>query len=77
MGAAAETFTALDTALEIGRRRALGSSLVQVQIVFCTVAGARWPVSSYDMSALLISVARTSGQRSATHSVKVWMIMLV
>ncbi|MFJ7424101.1 hypothetical protein ACIQXD_36785 [Streptomyces uncialis] len=65
MGAAAESFTALDTALEIGRRRALGSSLVQAQIAVCAVAGARWPVSSYDMSALLISVARTSGQRFA------------
>ncbi|WP_374778691.1 hypothetical protein OG756_42065 (plasmid) [Streptomyces sp. NBC_01310] len=65
MGAAAESLTALDRALRIGRRRALGSSLVQVQIAVCAVAGARWPVSSYAMSALLISVVRTSGQRSA------------
>ncbi|MEV5950390.1 hypothetical protein [Streptomyces sp. NPDC051993] len=65
MGAAAESFTALDTALEIGRRRALGSSLVQVQIALCVVAGVRRPVSSYNMSALIIGVARTSGQRSA------------
>ncbi|MFE2529060.1 hypothetical protein ACFXEL_33085 [Streptomyces sp. NPDC059382] len=65
MGAAADSLTALDTALRIGRRRALGSSLVQAQIVACPVAVARWPLSSYDMSALLISMTRTSGQRSA------------